>query len=213
MYALLNQNIDLLCSNIEPARDIRPYVQLTETLRKVDVSADRDFQRTYRKYWQLNAALLGNQFVGAYFTYFEELKQANDVTLERVVRDLFEVPTHGDGRQSLQFSFASKMVHMLRPRLPLYDSMVEAFFFLPLGSPKEKTEVRLQRLLASYGFLVAEYDRVLREGLLAPAIATFRARFRVGGDYTDEKIVDTLIWGFVRFVRAGAIRDRAILYR
>jgi hypothetical protein len=213
MYARLNENIDLLCSQIDPVSDIRPYVQLTEILWKTNVSADDDFQRTYRKYWQLNAARLGSQFVSAYFTYFENLKQANEIALERVVRDLFEIPTHGDGRQSVQFSFASKMVHMLRPRVPVYDSMVEAFFFLPSGSQPEKMERKLKRLLESHRFLTTEYDRVLREGLLRPAITTFRTRFCVGNDYTDEKIIDTLIWKFVSFARSGAIRDRAISYR
>lgn len=213
MYARLNESIELLCAQIEPASDIRPYVRLTEALWKTDVSKDGDFQRTYRTYWQLNAARLGSEFCSAYFSYFEKLKEADDIVLDRVVQDLYKVPTHGDGRQSLQFSFASKMVHMLKPQLPVYDSMVEAFFFLPFGSPTEKMEGKLKRLLESYRFLTREYERVLKEGLLRPAIATFRTRFSVGDDYTDEKIIDTLIWKFVSFVRSGAIRNGAVLYR
>lgn len=213
MYARLNESIELLCDQIEPASDIRPYVQLTEALWKTDVSMDVEFQRTYRTYWQLNAARLGSEFCSTYFSYFQKLKEADDIVLERVVQDLYKVPTHGDGRQSLQFSFASKMVHMLKPQLPVYDSMVEAFFFLPFGSPAEKMEGKLKRLLESYRFLTAEYERVLKEDLLRPAIATFRTRFSVGGDYTDEKIIDTLIWKFVSFVRSGAIRNGTVLYR
>jgi len=213
MYARLNESVDLLCSQIHPNGDIYPYVQLIETLWKTDVSADLDFQRTYRKYWRLNAARLGTQFVSAYFAYLEKLKRTDHIVLERVVQDLFRVPTHGDGRQALQFSFASKMLHMLRPRLPVYDSMVEAFFFLPFGRQSEKTERKIERLLESYRFLTTEYGRVLQEGLLRPAITIFRTRFRVGSNYTDEKIIDTLIWKFVSFGRSGAIRDGAIRYR
>ncbi len=221
MYARLNESIDLLCSRIDRAKDVQPYVELTDTVWKTDVSTDGDFQRTYRRYWQLNAARLGREFVDAYFSYFEKLKQleqdrqaeADDIVQERVVRDLLTVPTHGDGRRSLQFSFASKMVHMLRPRLPVYDSTVEAFFFLPTGSQSETTESKLKRLIESYRFLIAEYDRILKDGLLGPAIATFRARFSVGRAYTDEKIIDTMIWKFVGFARSGAIRDRMVRYR
>ena len=73
-------------------------------------------------------------------------------------------------------------------------------------------EAKLKRLLRSYRFLEKEYDRVLKEGLLEPAITTFRKRFNVGNNYADEKIIDTLIWKFVSFARSGAIRDGTILY-
>jgi hypothetical protein len=213
MYSRLNESIDLVCSNIDPTTDIKPYIRLTRAIWNIDVSADNDFQSSYRKYWQLNAARLGSTFVGAYFSYFEKLKQESKIELKRVAQDLFEVPTHGDGRQSLQFSFASKMVHMLRPQFPVYDSTVEAFFFLPLGSQSESTERKLDRLLESHRFLKWEYDRVLNEGLLRPAITAFRGRFSLGPEYTDQKIIDTLIWKFVSVLRSGAIRDGAIVYR
>ena len=102
---------------------------------------------------------------------------------------------------------------MLRPHLPVYDSMLASFFFLPSGTAGELTEAKLVRLSAAYRFLVSEYSRVRRKGLLGPAITAFRGRFQVGNAYTDGKVIDTLIWKFAILLRSGVIRDGAILYR
>ena len=71
---------------------------------------------------------------------------------------------------------------------------------------------KLNRLLSSYSFLSDEYNRVLQQRLLAPAIASFRRQFDVGSAYSDQKVVDTLIWKFVGYLRSGAIKSGQILY-
>ena len=90
--------------------------------------------------------------------------------------------------------------------------MVEAFYFLP-RSYAGKHERKLENLLASYRFLVKEYDRILREGLLADALHAFRRHFSLPPLYSDYKIIDTLIWKFVPFLESGALRDGSVVYR
>jgi len=90
--------------------------------------------------------------------------------------------------------------------------MVESFCFLPrsfTGTPEKK----LANLLRSYRFLVREYDRILREGLLAPAIDAMRGHFQLPTEYSDQKMIDTLIWKFVPFVESGALRDGPVVFR
>jgi hypothetical protein len=48
--------------------------------------------------------------------------------------------------------------------------------------------------------------------LLTPSIQSFRQRFPVQRFFTDEKVIDTLIWKFVRLLTRGAIRNCRILY-
>jgi hypothetical protein len=212
MYNLINKHIDKILDAIDSTRDISPYIRLVQQLNVVDVSTHAEFQQVYRKYWQLNAARLSENFCQSYFALLESLKGAHDIDIKTVAQQLLEIPTHGDGRHSLQFSFASKLVHMVDHRLPIYDSMVESFYFLPTASISEDTEAKLQRLMASYGFLRIEYDRVLQNGLLSHAIELFRHRLRLGAEYSDNKIIDTLIWRFVGFMRDGAIRDGEVVY-
>ena len=213
MYAIINQHVDALLNSINPQVDIDPYVWLLGELPNRNVAQDQEYQRIYRRYWQLNPARLSKEYLAAYFGYLEQLKaKPENVMVETVTRHLFLTPTHGNGRQSLQFSFASKLVHMLNPEQPVYDSMVESFFFLPSGGANETTEQKLIRLLASYEFLHTEYGRVLDQELLAQAITQFRARFGVNEAYTDRKIIDTLIWKFVGFLKDGAVRDGVVVY-
>jgi hypothetical protein len=209
MYALINKHITDLLKFLDRPRDIDPYVDLRVKLHVVDVSSDTAFQATYKKYWQLNAARLSASFCAAYFGLLEERKNTPVPTVEEVARLLFQYPTQGDDRRSLQFSFATKLVHMLDPKKPVYDSLIRHFYFLPSTTSREE---RLVDLLVSYKFLEDEYERIANTGLLARSIQSFHQRFPVGGALTDEKVIDTLIWGFVRLLKDGAIRDGRIQY-
>ena len=213
MYTPINTNVALLLNIINRKEDVQAYVYLTRELPKIDVRTSREFQRKYRRYWALNAAMLSEDFLTAYFQLLEQSKRATvPVTVEDVSMNLLETPINSTGKRALHFSFASKLVHMINPRLPVYDSAVQKFYFLPKlpdGDPEDKLEV----LLRSYQFLRKEQERILREELLAPAIKGFRSHFAPDESYTDEKIIDTLIWKFVGFLSNGALRDGHLIYR
>ena len=213
MYTLINRNIDLLLGGIGCKREVRPYVWLTRNLRDRSVSADEAYQREYSSYWGLNGAGLGKEFRDAYFCHLEELKRDSKPgveSVEAVARRLWKVPVNRSGRRSLQFSFASKLVHMVNPNLPLYDSRVEDFYFLPPTSASEKLEAKME----SYRFLVEEYDRVLTDGILSSSIQKFRDKFHPDSAcYSDIKIIDTLIWKFAAVLRNGAMQNRVVVYQ
>ncbi|HVN15534.1 MAG TPA: hypothetical protein VMT73_07315 [Anaerolineales bacterium] len=214
MYNLINNNIDKILNAIDPDKDVKPYIQLVCWFNDVniDVSNDIEFKREYRKYWQLNAARLSDSFCNSYFELLQKSKKAESINVKDVAQWLLKIPSHGDGRCSLQFSFASKFVHMLDRRLPIYDSLVEAFYFFPTGSISESTEEKFERLTKSYSFLLEEYERILQYGLLEYSINQFRLKFDPGQEYTDNKIIDTIIWRFVSFMRSGAIVNRRVTY-
>lgn len=212
MYDLINCNINRLLETVDRS-DLDPYVWMIRELHNRDVSQHQEFQQQYSSYWALNGAGLGQRFRGAYFSLLEQAKCSPEhATVEGITRKLYEVPINAKEQKALQFSFASKLVHMVNPRLPVYDRMVESFYFLPrsyTGTPEKK----LANLMRSYQFLVNEYDRVLREGLLFPAINELRRRFQLPADYSDRKMIDTLIWKVVPFLESGAIRDGSVVYR
>jgi hypothetical protein len=211
MYRLINEHIGVILDAIDFEPDVHRYVQLMEQLPNVNVAEDDNFQSLFRRYWQLNPARLSEQFLRFYFDLLERLKRNPDVSLEAVARQLYQIPTQGI-RQTLQFSFSSKLIHMLRPNEPVYDSTVEAFFFLPKGSTREPLDQKLERLLSSVAFLQREYCRILQMGLLNQAIADFRMRYDLNQVITDEKTIDTLIWQFVKVLRSGAVRDQLVTY-
>jgi len=212
MYDLINCNVTRLLETVDRS-DIDQYVWMIRELHNRDVSQHQEFQQKFCSYWALNGAGLGQGFRAAYFSLLEQAKCLSEpVTVEGITRTLYEIPINAKEEKALQFSFASKLVHMVNPRLPVYDRMVESFYFLPrsyTGTPEKK----LANLLRSYRFLVREHDRVLRQGLLNPAIDALRRHFRCPADYSDEKIIDTLIWKFVPFLERGALRDGSVVFR
>jgi hypothetical protein len=212
MYLLINQHIEQLLAAINEEREVRRYLWLVRNLSDINVAANSEYQREYRKYWQLNAARLSPAFYREYFALLEQSKRADAPDVETVARSLLKISSHRKGRRTLQFSFASKLSHMLDHNLPVYDSMVAAFYFLPTSTGANNTEEKLQQLLASYRFLIKEYVRVLDKGLLAPAIARFRQKYALGYEYSDVKVIDTLVWKFVEFLRSGQVREGTVIY-
>jgi hypothetical protein len=212
MYQLINSHVEELLQTVAPEYDVHPYVWMLHSLPNVDVSRDQEFQRKYCSYWALNGAGLGQAFRSSYFSLLERSKHSPaSAAVETIARELHKIPVNTTGRTSLQFSFASKLAHMLNPRLPVYDRMVETFYFLPRsysGTPDSK----LLNLTRSYRFLISEYERVLRERLLEAAISAFRQHVALTSDYSDEKIIDTLIWKFIPFLERGAIRGGSVVY-
>jgi hypothetical protein len=203
MYTLINQHANTLVASLQTPTHVGAYVSLRADLGRLNVAADLAFQTRYRAFWQLNVARLSPAFISEYFRYLEQLKNGHAQTVEVVSRHLHATPTNARGTRSLQFSFASKLVHMIDPTQPIYDSLVEAFYFLPV--PASSGLERLPQLLRSYTFLATEYRRIVTLKLLSPAISRFRSQVANNAVFTDEKITDSLIWAFVSLLRSGAV--------
>jgi hypothetical protein len=190
-------------------REIDPqYVKQYEWIREKVAEVDSpQYQQQYRDFWRMNVAQLGKSF---YTTYFGLLKAPTEHELPGLCDALYEVSTRLDGKRTLQFSFATKLLHLQNPHLPIYDSRVARFYLFkaPSGGTVEE---RTKKLTAFHNFLVAEYARVIHNGLLAPAIAALRERFKPRL-HTDEKIIDWLIWALVGLAEDGAVLDGRIVY-
>jgi hypothetical protein len=134
------------------------------------------------------------------------------VTLSDVTHILYDSSARRDGRQSLQFSFATKLLHMTNPVLPIFDSQIAGFYFFQETGTGLNLQQRIDGFVAFHAFLVQEYARVLRFGLLAKAIEEYRRQLKPQ-HVTDEKIVDSLIWAFVGLLRKGALPKGQVTYR
>lgn len=206
MYRVIEAHFSEVVASIKP-RHVTEYEWLVENLVSV---REAQYQRRYRTYWVMNAARLNASYCTEYFRRLEAAAQSIP-DLGRLVRDLYLVPAQSNDRQSLQFSFATKLLHMRNRYLPIYDSLVADFYYFePDRSPD--LEPRIRRLERFYAFLRDEYERVLADGLLTRSIAAFRDRFKPAY-FTDEKIVDSLIWAFVSRLRSGGLLDGAVTYR
>src|SRR5690348_13650501 len=114
MYELINSHVDRLMSTVIESSDIIRYIWMLQELPGRDVSQDLEFQQKYCSHWALNGAGLGQSFRLAYFSLLQQTKSfAGQTSVESVTRTLNDVPVNATDRKALQFSFASKLVHMV----------------------------------------------------------------------------------------------------
>jgi hypothetical protein len=215
VYRMMNENCEDLLAELDRISDVPRYIELRRRLFAGDVATDENFHALYRTYWQMNVARLGDPFYFRYFALLESLKKNGAGflgTIDATIRELALISNTTE-RPSLQFSFATKLLNTIDPRLPVYDSYVSQFFFFVAPPSNYPVDARLSALLSFHAFLRAEYSRVLNEGLLSEAIVRFRQHFAIDSELCDERVIDMLIWGYVSLLRNGAQLERRALYR
>lgn len=210
MYSLINKYKNQIIEQIGNTH-VGDYDWLLDNLGKKNVSIDLDYKRRYRRFWAMNAALLPDDFLDVYFKYLEDNKNNQNVNLKEVCEYLYEFPTDKKDNKSLQFSFATKLVHMVTPNMPIYDRMIKDFYFLPGLQIKSNFQRRLLHYILIYDFLKEEYQRILDGNYLQEAIQTFRNQLKPK-TFSDEKIIDSLIWQFVGMAKKGAFIIKKIQY-
>jgi hypothetical protein len=194
MYQLINSNSGAV---IEALRHIgvREYLQLRAELETHGAHApSTSYQARYRKYWRMNAARLSPLFYERYFSLLTECQAGGTMDLERVTRIISD-PTGAD--HGLQFSFATKLLHMIDPRIPVFDSFVAAFYFFRPPASYLPFDQRLSELLEFHHFLRREYARILDRDLLGPALRALRHAQQLNPEVPDERLIDWLLWGWV----------------
>lgn len=121
MYDLINRFAQTVVGTIPPE-----HVTDSEWLLQNAGQANMpDYQKRHRHYWAMNAAQLSPAF---YTAYFRALNAAisHAPTLSSVAQTLPAASARQNGQKSLQFSFATKLLHMTNSHLPVYDSQVGA---------------------------------------------------------------------------------------
>ncbi len=202
MYDLINANSGTVLQSIDP-KTVSGYYWLVQNLPQV---ATQQFQNKYAKYW-------GMQYPNQAYrkVYFQTLQASilNPPSLSVLTKSLYNTPVNKKG-QSNQFSFATKLLHMADRHSPIYDLRVAAFYFFA----EPDTQRRVAACLAFHAFLVKEYGRVLNQGLLTQTIQAFRQQFpKEEQNFTDERIIDVLIWAYVGLLQKGVLISGQIAYR
>ena len=190
-YDLINQHNAEILATISPAH-VADYDWLRANLHLAET---HDYQQRYRTYWGMKTAHLSYSFCDAYFNilhrHLDKTPDLGDVMIE-----LYKIPTHRNGRRSLQFSFATKLLHTINNNTPIYDSRVAQFYSLKKSKWKP-IKHRIADFVEFYQFLQTEYRRIIALDLLGPSILAFRHTFHPQY-FTDEKVIDSLIWGYIQ---------------
>lgn len=207
MYKLINNHINPILDSISK-KHISDYEWLINN--KQDIG--HHFKRRYKSFWQLNAALLSDEFCDQYFLELQNGLEKRSVDLRDITKKLYEIPSNKKGENKLQFSFCTKLCHVVNPCLPIYDTMVRDFYFFKEPNRKLDLTMRIEEFMYFYNFLVREYARIISEKLLEKSIWAFYERFNAR-NFTTQKVIDSLIWAFISFVRSGRVISGDVIFR
>lgn len=161
---------------------IERYRFIMEKVRRVDVSLDEGFQKTYENFYTLGR--YPKEFRRDYFAYMERCKEAVPL-FEEALSYFLKYGT-------LEVSFSSKLVHTLDPEQPIWDRNVTDRHFgykIPVYGTKDREKKILDR-----------YKRYRRDFLNYVASDDGKAVIRAFDEafpkteFTDLKKVDFVLW-------------------
>ena len=194
-YEEINDDINHILDEIGHGH-VAQYDWLIQNIHQV---AEAEYQGRYKTFWRLHGAGLSQNYCNAYFQHLQTGLDNNAPHLIILAHELYQIPINTN-RRALQFSFCTKLSHMVDRELPIYDSHIRLFynFIEPLRALP--IIERIKGYAQFHRFLINEYNRVLNEGLLMPSIQAFRQHFNPQ-HFTDKKIIDSLIWAFIKLSR------------
>jgi hypothetical protein len=167
-------------------KELARYDFLQSNLKKLDVSSDREYQRTFNSFYVVQRRKV--EWYGFFYEYLEAHKGNSQIAFGRVLRDFFSVL----GR--VEPSFASKLVATIRPDAPVYDAFVRQNLGLTVPPQYKTPEVRINGLIDVYSKMEGIYAHAL-SGENAAALETeFDLRFPAYAHFTQLKKLDLMLW-------------------
>ena len=158
------------------------YKMIIEHVRKVDVSADLDFQRTYNGFYRIRR---NAEWRAAYYGLFEEIKNSSP-TFEQIIRALYR------DTGNIEASFSSKMLATVDVNKPIWDRYVASNLCLNLKG-KTKDE-QLECAIDLYNQMICWYEDFVKTENGKECIAEFN---KILPDYawmSDVKKIDFYLW-------------------
>jgi hypothetical protein len=144
------------------------------------------FQFVFRSYYRIDSAGLTSDWKGRYFEFLSQRERS----LKTILEGLYHIPTKKKVK-SLQFSFATKLLHTLDTSQPIYDSKVAELLGLPVKKGKAFA-ANINTCIAVYEKLREVQQQLLSDEPIKNQIAALKDRYN--SQISDEKALDFLLW-------------------
>ena len=164
------------------------YLFLKNEYIKGNILNNFVFQFVFRSYYKLDGAGLSDKIKNHFFKLLSD-KQTN---LETILTELYAIPTLRN-RNTIQFSFATKLLHTINNDLPIFDSEVGKIF--NIGVSGVGRDARTASCVKIYDSLKIYYIELKKEEKIREIIIKLRQKFNVNAEkVSDTKILDFIIW-------------------
>lgn len=144
------------------------------------------FQFVFRSFYKIDNAGLSLEQKKLYFKLLENREE----NLKKILIELSEIETLNE-RKTVQFSFATKLLHTLNNDRPIFDSQVGLAVNKHVNG--NNLEKRINSCLELYDFLQEFYQKMLANKKIATSIKTFKKKFSAE-EISDAKALDFLLW-------------------
>jgi hypothetical protein len=169
------------------------------TLRKLisDHSPDRErtFAELFSRYYGLNAAGLTDEWKAEYFRLLFSFRTKMPAEPHREVLSRLYVIPRRKGDQSLQCSFASKLVGIHDEAQPIFDRYVEDYFGLRPPSLRAPLEFRISGFLQNLSEISRRYCAWTKDERFTEIVLDLRQRIPDLANCHTVRICDFLVWG------------------
>ena len=183
-------------------KDIEDYLSLMKQFKDSypHAASDQKFQRRFRTYYRLNSAGLTQDFMAEYFKLMDELPRSKHVDLALICARLKK---HRDrqNRESLQFSFCTKLAATLNPKYPIYDVNVAKVFDFDPPRPSLPYEERVRLYLSFYAHIRSTIKWLASCPEIVKINGAQTTKFRQWDALSKTKQVDFLIWTAGKLLR------------
>ena len=162
---------------------IEKYQFLRKRLFETDVAVDRDFQRAFNGFFRMGRRT--ETYYNDYYCYLQQHKMSG-INFAEALTFLYE--RHG----RLEMSFVSKMVAMVDPIFPIWDSVVTKGHF-GIVAPYVNLKNRLLKGIEKYEQYCRNYNTYMQTTEAKTKIKEFEDMFP-NAEITDVKKLDFMLW-------------------
>jgi hypothetical protein len=190
-----NHSTEIIENIDQESIDVYNFLKIE--FKKSNVNENHLFQFVFRSFYRIDNAGLTPEFKKEYFKILEQNRNKKQFDFEKVLRRLFSFPNR-KGQNTLQFSFATKMLNTIDDKMPIYDSEVAKIFSL---SRPYQTEfgIKLDKYLDQLDKIQNGYEQIVEKNLLPKTIGLFDQVFK-DNKLSEMKKMDFIFWS------AGKIR-------
>lgn len=161
------------------------YEYIMKNVCQTDVSGNADFQRKFNHFYKIRR---NQEWRRKYYQIFEKNKAEKDeVTFENILCNIYVFT------DTIEASFASKMLATLNPDKPIWDSRV--LNFLGLKPTGKSDSNRQDSTIEIYGKIEEWYRKYLSTAEAEENIRIFDEMLPGYSWISNVKKIDYIIWG------------------
>lgn len=184
---------DQILSNLN-FEDIAVYIFIKNEYDKGDILNNFVFQYVFKSWYRIDKAGWSNEMKNCFFKLLSE----KQIDLKIILSKIYEIPTLR-GRNTIQFVFATKLLHTIDNEYPIFDSMVSEVTEKKVNG-NNKNE-KINSCIEIQNYLKELYNEKLKtDGEVKKVISEFRSKFeKVDSEkISDIKILDFIIWSLAQ---------------